>query len=115
MIKLIVSKETLIREVASNTNSNIVTIRKFHKALEEVVAKYLSQTTANEKITVKLLEGVSLECQHYKAKVVEHPQTHEKLNVPEKIWAKAKVTRNYNRKLNERGNMEQKEKICINE
>lgn len=97
---MVLSKEDIVRQVAQKSNTSIKETRKVCNAFEEVIFENLQNTTQSNDIVIKLFKGISLEGKFHKETTSTHPKTREKIIIPEKIWAKAKITRNYNRKLN---------------
>ena len=92
-----ITQENIIKEIASKEDINVAMIRKVVKRMEKCVFAYLSSTTPTENTVVKLLDGLSLECEY----IPEHEiHTYENIKCEPKIWAKPKITRYYNRKLN---------------
>ena len=72
-------------------------VRKVFKCAEKIIFDHLSSTTPSEIMITKPFDGLSIECKHIPAKQMH---TYDDIWVNEKIWAKPKITRHYNRKLN---------------
>lgn len=100
MVIIVITKEMLINDLASVEGVSATSIRHLYDEFERIVFDRLSSTTPTEKTVVKLFNGLSIECKYYGADVTRHPATGKQIMTPEKIWAKASLTRNYNRKLN---------------
>lgn len=94
---LIITQNELIKTIASKEDINVATVRDVFKTAEEVIFDYLSSTTQSEKTIVKVLDGLSLECDFIPEKTIH---TYDKITCKSRIWTKPKVTRHYNRKLN---------------
>lgn len=94
---MIVTQELLIRQIAEKENLNTTTVRQIFKRTENLIFEHLSSTTPSEKTTIKLLDGLSLECNYVPEKEIH---TYDKILCKPKIWTKPKITRYYNRKLN---------------
>ena len=92
-----VNQDTLIKKIAEKEDVNVATVRKIFKTTEELLFAYLSSTTPTEQITIKLLDGLSIECNYIPEKVIH---TYDEIVCEPRIWAKPKITRHYNRKLN---------------
>ena len=92
-----VNQENIIRELAKREDINVATVRKVFKSAEDIIFDYLSSTTPAENTVVKILDGLSLECKYIPERKIH---TYEDIECDEKIWAKPKITRYYNRKLN---------------
>ena len=97
---MIITQEQLIREIAETENINLADLRRIFAGLEGLIFRYLSMATPSESLTVKPLKGLSVECKYVPER---HLHTYQELHCRERIWAKPKITRYYNRKLNEGG------------
>lgn len=91
------TQEELIKEISAKENIDIATVRKVFKSMEDSIFTHLSSTTPTDNTTIKLLDGLSLECTYVPEKEIH---TYEHMVCKDKIWAKPKITRYYNRKLN---------------
>lgn len=94
---MIVTQESLIKQIAEKEDINIATVRKVFKTAEKIIFAYLSSTTPSDNTIIKLLDGLSLECSYIPKKQIH---TYDDIICKPKIWTKPKVTRYYNRKLN---------------
>ncbi|WP_304430830.1 hypothetical protein [Romboutsia ilealis] len=94
---MIVTQENLVKQIANREDIDIATVRKIFKTAEKIVFDYLSSTTSSENMTVKLMDGLSLECNYLPEKEIH---TYDDIVCKSRIWAKPKITRYYNRKLN---------------
>lgn len=94
---MIVTQENLIKQIADKEDVNVATVRQILKSAEGIVFDYLSSTTPSENIIVKLMDGLSLECNYIPKKEIH---TYDNIVCKPRIWVKPKVTRYYNRKLN---------------
>ena len=92
-----VTQEELIKRIASKEDMEVATVRKIFKSAEDFIFDYLSSTTQSDSITIKLFDGLSLECKYIPEKIMH---TYDDITCKSKIWAKPKITRYYNRKLN---------------
>lgn len=95
---LFVNQERLLRDVSVSEGVSVSTVRNIFKSAEKIVFDYLSSTTSENPVSIKIAEGFLVEGKY-------HPETKIKNYdgesiVEEKIWVKPKVTRNYNRKIN---------------
>lgn len=90
----------IIKELANQEGVSATSIRHLYNDLERIIFDRLSSATPTEKSVVKLFDGLSIECKYYDEKVIRHPATGNQITTPSKIWAKASITRNYNRTLN---------------
>ena len=94
---MIVKKTDLIKQIADREDIDIATVRKIFKSAENIIFDYLSSTTPSEKYIIKLLDGLSLECKYIPEKEIHR---YNDIVCKPRIWAKSKITRYYNRKLN---------------
>ena len=72
-------------------------VRKVFKCAEKIIFDHLSSTTPSEKMNVKPLDGLNIECQYVPEKKVFG---FGNFVAEDRIKAKPKITRHYNRKLN---------------
>lgn len=92
-----ITQEKIIKEIAEQEDINVATVRKVFKGAEKCIFAYLSSTTPTDNTVVKILDGLSLECNY----IPEHTiHTYDDIKCKAKIWAKPKITRYYNRKIN---------------
>lgn len=99
---LIVTQENLIRQIADRESMNTDTVRQIFKSAEDVIFQCLSSTTPSENTIVKLLDGLSLECNYIPEKRIH---TYDDIVCRPRIRARPRVTRYYNRKLNNQNNL----------
>lgn len=97
----VITKEQLITQLAESGHIPVPVMRSIYSTFEQCIFTYLSSATPSEDITVKLFDGMSLECRYIPETETTHPETRKRITVPGKIWAKPKITRYYNRKINE--------------
>lgn len=94
---MIVTQENLIKQIADKEDINVATVRQILKSAENIIFDYLSSTTQSENTIIKLMDGLSLECNYVPEKQIH---TYDDITCKPRIWVKPKVTRYYNRKLN---------------
>ena len=94
---MIVTQDNLIKQIADREDIDVATVRKIFESAEKIVFDYLSSTTSSENTIVKIMDGLSLECNYIPEKEIH---TYDDIVCKSRIWAKPKVTRYYNRKLN---------------
>ena len=95
---MIVTQDMLIKQIAEKEDISVLTVRNIFTSAEEIVFNHLSSTTPSENVIVKLLKGLSLECSYIPERVIT---TYDKIICSPRIWTKPKLTRYYNKKLNE--------------
>ena len=94
---MIITQDTLIKQIADKEDINVATVREIFKSAEDIIFDHLSSTTPSENTVIKLLDGLSLECNYVPEKEIH---TYDDIVCKPKIWSKPKITRYYNRKLN---------------
>lgn len=94
---MIITQEDIIKEIAKKEDINIATVRKIIKSAEKTIFAYLSSTTPNDNTIIKILDGLTLECNYIPEREVH---TYDDIKCDARIWTKSKITRYYNRKLN---------------
>lgn len=94
---MIITQENLVKQIANKEDIDVATVRKIFESAEKIVFDYLSSTTSSESIIVKLIDGLSLECNYVPEKEIH---TYDDIVCKPRIWVKPRITRYYNRKLN---------------
>lgn len=94
---MIITQDMLIKQIAEKEDISVLTVRKVFESAEKIVFNHLSSTTPSENVVVKIFKGLSIECSYIPEKIIN---TYEKIVCAPRIWAKAKLTRYYNKKLN---------------
>lgn len=94
---MIITQDTLIKQIADKEDINVATVREVFKSAEDIIFDHLSSTTPSENTVIKLLDGLSLECNYIPEKEIH---TYDDIVCKPRIWSKPKITRYYNRKLN---------------
>ncbi|MBM6685396.1 hypothetical protein H9X90_05180 [Faecalicatena contorta] len=94
---MILTQDKLIKQIAKREDINVAMVRKVFKSAEKIIFDHLSSTTPSETNIIKPFDGLSIECKYIPEKKIH---TFDDILVDEKIWAKSKITRHYNRKLN---------------
>lgn len=96
-INILINQDTLIKDISSKEDINVATVRNVFNATEKLLFDYLSSTSPTENVVVKILDGLSVECKYCPEKEIN---TFDNIISKSKIWAKPKITRYYNKKLN---------------
>lgn len=94
---MIITQENLVNQIATKEDIDVATVRKIFKSAESIIFDYLSSTTPSENTIIKLLDGLSMECNYIPEKEIH---TYDNILCKPRIWVKPKITRYYNRKLN---------------
>ena len=98
--KIKITKETLIRDVAKQTNKSIVDVKDVYNALEKTIFDILSSVDVNGDISIRLFEGISLDGIYIPEKTKQNNLTGKVSLVESKIKPKFAITRSYCEKLN---------------
>lgn len=96
---MIITQERLIQELAEKEDLPPALVRRMTSTLEELIFHYLSMASPTETVTLKPFSGLSIECKYIPERQMH---TYTDIRCRERIWAKPKITRYYNRKLNAR-------------
>lgn len=97
---MVITKDRIISEIAKREGLPLSAVQSFYLTLENYIFESLSSATPAENIELKLFHGISIDCSYQSGKEMLHPETGELFQTNAKIWAKPKITRYYNRKLN---------------
>ena len=89
---LVITQKKLINQIAKKEDINVETVRRIFSATENIVFDYLS-----ENVVVKILNGLSLTGKYIPEKEIH---TYDDIKCEERISVKPRVTRYYNRKIN---------------
>ena len=95
-----ITKENLIRNIAEQTNKTMINVREIYDALEKVIFDTLSSVNANNDVTIRLFEGISLDGIYVPEKTKVNNLTGKESLVESKIKPKFNITRSYIEKLN---------------
>lgn len=98
--KIKITKETLIRDIAKQTNKSINDVRDIYNTLEKTIFDILSSVDVNGDISIKLFEGISLDGVYIPEKTKQNNLTGKMSLVESKIKPKFNITRSYCDKLN---------------
>ena len=98
--KIKITKETLIKDIAEQTNTSIVNVREFYNTMEQTIFDILSSVDVNGDISIRLFEGISLDGIYVPEKTKKNNLTGKMSLVESKIKPKFNITRSYCEKLN---------------
>ena len=101
-MKVVKTKDDIIRDVARQTNESIINTRKFYNALEEIIFASLSSVDENQDICIRLFEGISLDGLYVSEKTKQNNLTGKLSFAESKIKPKFNITRSYCEKLNDK-------------
>ena len=95
-----ITKESLIRDIAKQTNKNIGDVREIYNTLETTIFDILSSVNQDRDVCIRLFEGISLDGTYMAEKTKKNNLTGEMSLVESKIKPKFNITRSYIEKLN---------------
>ena len=101
-MKVTKTKESLIKEIAKQTNKTISDTKDFYNALEDIIFNTLSFANENQDVCIKLFEGISLSGYYISEKTKKNNLTGQTTLVESKIKPKFNITRSYCEKLNDK-------------
>ena len=94
---LTITQDMLIKDIAASEDIDVATIRRIFTALEQTLILRLSSTTQSESTIIKVLNGLSIECNYIPERTIHR---YEDITCKARIHARPKLTRYFNRKLN---------------
>lgn len=100
MNKIKITKESLIKDIANQTNKKISDVKDIYNALERNIFDILSSVKENGDISIRLFEGISLDGTYIPEKTKQNNLTGKVNFVDSKIKPKFTITRSYCEKLN---------------
>ena len=95
-----ITKESLIREIAKQSNKNVNDVKDIYNTLEKIIFDTLSSVHMNADVSIRLFEGISLDGTYVSEKTKKNNLTGEMSVVESKIKPKFNITRSYCEKLN---------------
>lgn len=99
--KIKITKDALIKHIATQTNKNISDVKDVYNTLEKTIFDILSSVDVNGDTSIRLFEGISLDGTYIPEKTKQNNLTGKVSLVESKIKPKFNITRSYCEKLNE--------------
>lgn len=99
-MKVVKTKENIIKDISKQTNNDISDIKFIYNALENYIFNSLSSVDKNRDICIRLFEGISLDGKYAPEKTKKNNLTGETSFIESKIKPKFRITRSYIEKLN---------------
>lgn len=99
-MKVVKTKENIIREIAKQTSKNVSDVKIFYNAFEELIFEGLRSVDKDTDICIRLFEGISLDGEYISEKTKKNNLTGKTEFVGSKIKPKFNITRSYCEKLN---------------
>ena len=97
--RLTITQDNIISQIANQEGMSKASVRKVFKSTERYIFDCLSATTPSESTTIRILDGLTLECNYIPEKKI---YTYDEFVCKPRFWTKAKLTRYYNQKLNKK-------------
>ena len=97
---MIITQDTLIKQIADREDISVATVRNIFESAEEIIFDHLSSTTPSENIIVKILNGISLE-RKYIGKKKYSKGMFQYIDCPEHVNIKANSSKYYSKRVNE--------------
>jgi nucleoid DNA-binding protein len=94
------TKENLIKDIAKQTNNNVLDIKNIYNTLEDMIFDILSSVNDSQDVNIRLFEGISLDGVYVPKKEKKNNLTGKTSLVESKIKPKFNITRSYCEKLN---------------
>lgn len=101
-MKVIKTKDNLIRSISKQTNKSICETKEFYNSLENIIFDILSSVNEEQDVCIRLFEGVSLDGRYISEKTKKNNLTGKVSFVESKIKPKFNITRSYCEKLNDK-------------
>ena len=98
--KIKITKETLIKDIAKQTNKNVSDVKDIYNTLEKIIFDTLSSVDVNGDVSIRLFEGINLDGVYIPEKTKQNNLTGKVSFVESKIKPKFSITRSYCEKLN---------------
>lgn len=95
-----ITKESLIKDIATRTNKGVSDIKDFYNTLENIIFENLSSVDKDRDVCIKLFEGISLDGKFVPEATKKNNLTGKVSLIPSKIKPKFNITRRYTEKLN---------------
>lgn len=96
----VITKDSLIRNIARNSKQTINNTKDFYDTLESIIFNTLSSVNESQDVCIRLFEGISLDGIYIPEKTKKNNLTGEVGLVGSKIKPKFNITRSYCEKLN---------------
>lgn len=96
---MIITQDTLIKQIAEKQNISTAVVRDIFQSAEELIFEFLTSAAASEHITIKLLNGISLERKYIDTKKYSKGMF-QNIDCPEHVNVKASSSRYYTKKIN---------------
>lgn len=95
-----ITKETLIKVVAKETENTIADVKEIYNALEKKIFDILSSVEEDKEVSIKLFEGISLNGEFVPEQEKRNNLTGKVSLVDSHIKPKFAITKSYKDKLN---------------
>lgn len=96
---MIITQDILVKQIAEQENMNTAAVRKVFRAAEDILFHHLSSVVPSEQLTVRILNGISLERKYVEKKHYSKGMFQD-LDCPEHVIVKANLSSYYSRRVN---------------
>lgn len=97
---MIITQETLVKQIADREELDVATVRNIFKSAEDIVFDYLSSTAPSENLSLKILNGLSLERKYIQKKKYSRGMF-QNVDCAEHVNVKASSSKYYSKKVND--------------
>ena len=98
---MIVTQDSLIKQIAAQENIDIKTIQNIFKSTENIIFKHLSSTAPSENIIIKLFNGINLERKYVEKKKYSKGMF-QNIECVEHVNIKSSFSKYYRQKINKK-------------
>lgn len=101
-MKVVKTKDNIIKDVAKKTNNSISDIKFIYNVLEDYIYDVLHSVDENTDVCIRLFEGISIDGVYIPEKTKKNNLTGKESFVESKIKPRFNITRSYCEKLNDK-------------
>lgn len=95
-----ITKDKIIKMAAEVTGKDVDTVKTCYHAVEIIVKDYIASTELNNPLSIRICEGINIDCTYIPPKQKKNNLTGEVINVAGHIKPKFNITRSYINSLN---------------
>lgn len=96
---MIITQDTLIKQIADKEDIDVATVRQIFKSAENIIFDYLSSITPSEEVNIKLFNGFNIKRKYIKKKNYSKGMF-QNIDCPEHVSIKACLSKYYNGQVN---------------
>lgn len=95
-----ITKDKIIKMAAEIAGKDIDTVKTCYQAVEKIVKDYIASTELDNPLSIRICEGINIDCDYIPPKQKKNNLTGELINVAGHIKPKFNITRSYIDSLN---------------